>query len=53
MPHTLRGQRVDVSTVDDRIEIWHQNLRSPSIGLPSGGTSILDEHYDRPGQITK
>jgi hypothetical protein len=50
MPHTLRGQRVDVSTVDDRIEIWHQDLRSPSIGLPPGGTSILDEHYDRPSR---
>jgi len=51
VPHTLRGQRVDVSTVDDRIEIWHQDLRVTRHRLvPPGGTSILDEHYDRPAR---
>ena len=51
VPHTLRGQRVDVSTVDDRIEIWHQDLRVAQHRLvPPGGTSILDEYYDRPAR---
>jgi transposase len=51
VPHTLRGQRVDVSTVDDRIEIWHQDLLVAAHRLvPPGGTSILDEHYDRPAR---
>jgi transposase len=49
VPHQLRGQRVDVTTVDDRIEVWHQDARVAQHRLvPPGGTSILDEHYDRP-----
>jgi transposase len=49
VPHTLRGQHVDVTTVDDRIEVWHQDgLVAEHRLVPPGGTSILDEHYDRP-----
>jgi transposase len=51
VPHTLRGQRVDVATVDDRIEVWHQGTRVASHRLVSpGGTSIVDEHYDKPAR---
>jgi hypothetical protein len=51
VPHTLRGRRVDVSTVDDRIEIWHQDLRVAQHRLvPPGGPSILDEHYYGPAR---
>jgi hypothetical protein len=51
VPHTLRGQRVDVTTVDDRIEIWHRgSLVAHHRLVPPGGTSILDEHYDRPAR---
>jgi hypothetical protein len=35
--------------VDDRIEVWHQDgLVAEHRLVPPGGTSILDEHYDRP-----
>jgi transposase len=51
VPHTLRGQHVDVCTVDDRIEIWHQDTLVAAHRLvPPGGTSILDEHYDKPAR---
>jgi transposase len=51
VPHTLRGQHVDVATVDDQIEIWHQGeLVAAHRLVPPGGTSILDEHYDRPAR---
>jgi transposase len=51
VPHLLRGQHVDVSTVDDRIEIWHHGeLAATHRLVPPGGTSILDEHYDRPAR---
>jgi hypothetical protein len=49
VPHLLRGQHVDVCTVDDRIEVWHQDgLVTAHRLVPPGGTSILDEHYDKP-----
>jgi len=51
VPHTLRGQHVDVCTVDDRIEIWHSDgLVAAHRLVPPGGTSILDEHYDKPAR---
>jgi transposase len=49
VPHTLVGQQVDVSVVDDRVEVWHQGSQVASHRLVApGGTSIVDEHYDRP-----
>jgi transposase len=49
VPHTLSGQHVDVTTVDDQIEVWHRDaLVAQHRLVPPGGTSILDEHYDRP-----
>ena len=49
VPHLLRGQHVDVSTVDDRIEVWHQDeLVAAHRLVPPGATSIMDEHYDQP-----
>src|SRR5258705_5260865 len=49
VPHTLSGQHVDMTTVDDRIEVLHQDaLVAQHRLVPPGGTSILDEHYDRP-----
>jgi hypothetical protein len=51
VPHTLVGQSVDVTTADDRIEVWHQGTQVASHKLvPPGGTSIVDEHYDRPAR---
>jgi transposase len=51
VPHILVGQQVDVSTVDDRIEVWHQSIQVASHRLvPPGGTSIVDEHYDKPAR---
>jgi len=51
VPHILVGQQVDVTTVEDRIEVWHQGLQVASHKLvPPGGTSIVDEHYDRPAR---
>jgi transposase len=49
VPHQLRGQHVDVTTVDDRIEVWHRGeLVAAHRLVPPGATSILDEHYDKP-----
>jgi transposase len=51
VPHTLVGRQVQVATVDDRIEVWHEQALVASHRLvPPGGTSILDEHYDRPAR---
>jgi hypothetical protein len=51
VPHTLVGQQVDVTTVEDRIEVWHQGSQVASHKLvPPGGTSIMDGHYDRPAR---
>src|SRR4051812_14208346 len=51
VPHSLRGQHVDVSTVDDRVQVWHQGeLVAQHRLVPPGSSSILDEHYDRPKQ---
>jgi transposase len=51
VPHTLVGVQVEVATVDDRIEVWHQQQRVAEHPLvPPGGTSIKDEHYDRPAR---
>jgi transposase len=51
VPHRLRGQHVDVTIVDDRIEVWHQGeLVAQHRLVPPGGTSILDEHYDTPAR---
>jgi transposase len=51
VPHRLVGRQVEVATVDDRIEIWHGNTQVACHRLvPPGGTSILDEHYDRPAR---
>ena len=51
VPHMLVGQQVDVTTVDDRIEVWHQGTQVASHRLvPPGGTSIVDEHYDKPAR---
>jgi transposase len=49
VPHQLRGRHVDVTTVDDRIEVWHQGeLVAAHRLVPPGATSIMDEHYDKP-----
>jgi Mu transposase, C-terminal domain len=51
VPHLLRGQHVDVCTMDDRIEVWHEDqLVAQHRLVPPGGTSILDEHYDKPAR---
>jgi transposase len=51
VPHGLVGAQVQVSTVDERIEVWHEQALVASHRLvPPGGTSILDEHYDRPAR---
>jgi transposase len=51
VPHTLRGQHVDVTTVDDQIQVWHQGELVATHQLVSpGGTSIMDEHYDTPAR---
>ncbi len=51
VPHRLVGQSVEVSAVDDRIEVWHGDDVVASHRLvPPGGTSILDEHYDKPAR---
>src|SRR5262249_12593245 len=51
VPHTLRGQHVDVTTADDRIQVWHQGgLVAEHRLVPPGSSSILDEHYDKPTQ---
>lgn len=49
VPHQLVGRQVEVSTVDDRIEVWHEReLVAAHRLVPPGATSILDGHYDRP-----
>jgi transposase len=51
VPHALVGRHVEVTTVDDRIEVWHeQTLLASHRLVPPGGTSIVDEHYDRPAR---
>lgn len=51
VPHTLVGRHVDVSTADDRIEVWYDgSLVACHRLVPPGGTSIADEHYDRPAR---
>lgn len=51
VPHLLRGQHVDVTTVDDQIQVWHQGeIVAQHRLVPPGGTSIVDEHYDRPAR---
>jgi hypothetical protein len=51
VPHLLRGQHVDVTTVDDRVQVWRQGeLVAEHRLVPPGSSSILDEHYDRPKQ---
>jgi transposase len=51
VPHTLRGQHVEVSTVDDRIEVWHQGtLVAEHRLVPPGSASICDAHYDKPAR---
>jgi transposase len=49
VPHTLRGQHVEVTTADDRIQVWHAGgLVAEHRLVPPGSSSILDEHYDKP-----
>ena len=49
VPHLLRGKHVDVTTVDDRVQVWHQGeLIAEHRLVPPGSSSILDEHYDKP-----
>jgi transposase len=51
VPHVLRGQHVDVTTADDRVQVWHQGeLVAEHRLVPPGSASVLDEHYDRPKQ---
>ena len=51
VPHLLRGQHVDVTTADDRVQIWHQGeLVAEHRLVPPGSASILDEHYDKPAR---
>lgn len=54
VPHLLRGQRVDVTTADDRVQVWHQGeLVAEHRLVPPGSASILDEHYDKPKQAPR
>jgi transposase len=51
VPHVLRGQHVDVTTANDRVQVWHQGeLVAEHRLVPPGSASVLDEHYDRPKQ---
>jgi hypothetical protein len=51
VPHRLVGRQVEVATVDDRIEVWHDtDLVALHRLVPPGGTSICDDHYDRPAR---
>jgi transposase len=51
VPHTLVGRNVEVSAVDDRIEVWHgEDVVATHRLVPPGATSILDEHYDKPAR---
>jgi hypothetical protein len=41
-----------VTTVDDRIQVWHQGgLVAEHRLVPPGASSILDEHYDKPTRV--
>jgi transposase len=52
VPHQLRGQHVDVTTVDDQVQVWHQGeLVAEHRLVPPGSSSIVDEHYDKPTRI--
>ena len=52
VPHLLRGQHVDVTTVDDRVQVWHQGGLVAEHRLVSpGSASVLDEHYDKPARV--
>jgi transposase len=49
VPHLLRGQHVNLTIADDHIQVWHQGELVAEHRLqPPGGSSILDEHYDKP-----
>lgn len=49
VPHRLVGRSVEVATVEDRVEVWHDGELVASHRLVAPGqTSIADEHYDRP-----
>ncbi|MEV4415693.1 IS21 family transposase [Catellatospora sp. NPDC049609] len=51
VPHRLVGQHVEVATVEDRIEVWHDgDLVAAHRLVAPGETSIADEHYDRPAR---
>ena len=51
VPHRLRGQHVEVSTAEDRVQVWHQgDLVAEHRLVPPGSSSIRDEHYDKPRQ---
>lgn len=51
VPYRLVGITVEVSTVDDRIEVWHRDDQVACHRLVApGATSILDEHYDKPAR---
>jgi transposase len=52
VPHTLRGQHVEVTTADDRIQVWHAGgLVAEHRLVPPGSSSIEDEHYDKPTRV--
>jgi transposase len=49
VPHLLRGRHVDVTTAEDRVQVWHQGeLIAEHRLVPPGSSSSLDEHYDKP-----
>lgn len=49
VPHLLRGQHVDVTTGDDRVQVWHQGeLVAEHQLVAPGAASVCDEHYDKP-----
>lgn len=52
VPHLLRGQHVEVSTADDRVQVWHQGqLVAEHRLVAPGSASIRDEHYDKPTRV--
>lgn len=51
VPHTLIGHLVQVTCIDDRIQVSHAGAQVAEHRLvPPGGTSIRDEHYERPAR---
>ncbi|HET8657690.1 MAG TPA: IS21 family transposase [Micromonosporaceae bacterium] len=51
VPHTLRGQHVEVATADGQVQVFHQGqLVATHRLVPPGGVSVLDEHYDTPAR---